>query len=100
MSDAERQYVAEYAQKSPSGNVGGLQQMYASGASGPTGDHIKVHQLNEGPGSSVGPSPFLTMDSEVIAPLKVKSLSTKCELIFLFDASWEITQECLPFLRT
>ena len=53
MSDAERQYVAEYTQKAPM-ETGVQHNLYVS--STPTGasDHIKVQQLNDGPGNSVG----------------------------------------------
>ena len=81
MSDAERQYVAEYARKAPSATVSGPHQMYASGAPPPSGDHIKVHQLNEGPGNSVGPSSFLCKDTEVMIILTVKKHALQCTVL-------------------
>ena len=65
MSDAERQYVAEYAQKAPPATSNGQHYMFASGGSAEPGEHIKVHQLNDGPGNSVG-TPFHPLRSCVL----------------------------------
>ena len=52
MSDAERQYVAEYTLKSPQTSQTG--SLFEGSKKAEAEDNIKVQRLNEGPGNSVG----------------------------------------------